>query len=144
MVTVFVSTADRRWRIPSRRALSMVARRTMRIAGQRRVEGSLSVAFIGDAELRRLNRLTRGIDRVTDVLSFAYRRTSTELHGEIVIALPTARRQAVTIGHDLREELLFLFVHGLLHIIGYDHERSAREERRMFALQRRILRNPLR
>lgn len=138
MVALSLYVANRRWRVPHRQELTVLARRTLRMARQTRMQGTLSVAFIGDAALRRLNRVTRGIDRVTDVLSFTYHQTSADINGEIVIAVPRARRQAASVGHDLQEELQFLFVHGFLHVMGYDHERSAREERRMFALQRRI------
>lgn len=66
-------------------------------------------------------------------------QTSDFLEGDIIICLPQARRQARAVGNTLSEELFFLFVHGLLHLFGYDHERSKAEERRMFALQEMIL-----
>lgn len=138
-MVVFVSMEERRWRIPSRRVIEALVRRTMRAVGRARARCTLSLAFVGETSIRRLNRTWRGIDRSTDVLSFSYQCTATEVDGEIVISVPTARRQAAAIGHSLSDELLFLIVHGLLHIVGYDHERNAREKRRMSALQRRIL-----
>lgn len=92
---------------------------------------SLSVAFVGEREMRRLNRERRGKDRVTDVLSF-------EGVGEILICYPQARRQARELGHSVRDEVVFLLVHGILHVFGFDHERATDAER-MFPLQTRIL-----
>lgn len=137
---VHVFIAHRRWRVPSRQAMDALVRRTLRMTGRSGAHGALSIAFVGDAAMRRLNRTLRGINRPTDVLSFSYRSSASEVEGEIVMSVPTARRHAAAIGHSIVHELSFLLVHGLLHIIGYDHERSARDERRMNDLQRRILR----
>ena len=91
----------------------------------------LSVAFIGEREMRDLNRTYRGKDKVTDVLSF-------EEVGEILICYPQAKRQAAAMGHSVRDELVFLLVHGVLHAFGYDHERP-NDAKHMFPLQTRIL-----
>jgi len=91
----------------------------------------LSIAFIGEREMRELNRAYRGKDCVTDVLSF-------EEVGEILICYPQAKRQAAQMGHSVRDELVFLVVHGVLHAFGYDHERP-RDAKKMFPLQTRIL-----
>lgn len=91
----------------------------------------LSVAFIGPREMRALNKRYRGRDRVTDVLSF-------EEVGEILICYPQAKLQAKQMGHSVRDEIIFLLVHGVLHTFGYDHERPE-DAKRMFPLQTRIL-----
>jgi probable rRNA maturation factor len=96
----------------------------------------LSILFVGDRAMRTLNRRYRGKDRTTDVLSFslregAFSHVQPEVLGDIVIAVPTAARQAVEAGHTLGREIEVLLVHGLLHLLGYDHERSEAEERRM-------------
>lgn len=106
--------------------------------------GEVSVSWVTDAEIHRLNRDYRGIDTVTDVLSFSFLEGATDpsdgtrVLGDIVVSLPTAEQQALAYGHSLERELAFLLVHGYLHLIGYDHEDSAAEER-MFALQEQVL-----
>ncbi|MDX2166655.1 MAG: rRNA maturation RNase YbeY [Deltaproteobacteria bacterium] len=109
-----------------------------------KVDAELSVALIGDAEMHALNRDYRGKDRPTDVLAFALREgEDAHLHadmlGDVVISLDTAARQARERGHSTADEVRFLLAHGILHLLGYDHERSAREARRMFAKQRALL-----
>lgn len=104
----------------------------------------LSILLTGDAGIRRLNRAYRRRDRPTDVLSFSLREgrfgdVSSAL-GDVVISLETARRQARENGVTLRQEVDRLLVHGILHLAGYDHEVSAREERRMKRKEREMLR----
>jgi probable rRNA maturation factor len=108
------------------------------------VDAELSVALIGDAEMHALNRDYRGKDRPTDVLAFALREgEDAHLHadmlGDVVISLDTAARQARERGHAVADEVRFLLAHGILHLLGYDHERSPADARRMFAKQRRLL-----
>lgn len=96
--------------------------------------GTLSVALVSDARVRALNRRYRRQDRATDVLSFP--SGAGEMHlGDIVIATGVARRQARAAGHAERDELRVLALHGLLHLLGYDHERDdgamVRAERRL-------------
>jgi probable rRNA maturation factor len=102
--------------------------------------GTVSVALIGDARMRTLNRTFRGRDAATDVLSFpafpervgrdARRRPArvaprTPVHlGDLAIALGVAARQARRYGHNLPTELRILALHGVLHLLGYDHERD--------------------
>jgi probable rRNA maturation factor len=87
----------------------------------------------GDAELRRLNREFRGLDYPTDVLSFPAGGPTTHL-GDIAISLGRARAQAREFGHDIEREVEILMLHGLLHLLGFDHEtdrgQMARAERR--------------
>jgi rRNA maturation RNase YbeY len=87
----------------------------------------VTVLLIGELAMRGLNRRWRGKDRPTDVLSFSQREGEggdlhPELLGDIVICVPTAKRQAREAGHCLAAELDRLAVHGLLHLAGYEHE----------------------
>jgi len=96
--------------------------------------------------MRSLNRRYRGIDRCTDVLSFPLFEDLPEapardlLLGDVVICVPQALRQAAAAGSSLARELDRLFVHGLLHLLGFDHEAGPVEARRMAAREARILR----
>ena len=100
--------------------------------------GAVSVAVVSDAKVRQLNRRYRGRDYATDVLSFAYGGDpSCGVLGDIVIARGVARRQAHAAGHSERIELRVLALHGLLHLLGYDHER---DHGRMLRLERRLSR----
>jgi probable rRNA maturation factor len=102
------------------------------------VEGaSLGVRFASDRELRRVNRDYRGKDKPTDVLSFPGGESEDEGHhlGDILISVPTARRQAAEHGHPPELEIKTLLLHGLLHCLGYDHEADQGEMER---LERRL------
>ena len=103
----------------------------------------VSVLLVGDRAMRTLNRRYRGKDRTTDVLSFPMRegrfpRVRQELLGDIVLCVPAAARQARSAGGTFRGEIDRLLVHGLLHLLGYDHERGEQEARRMDAHERRL------
>lgn len=94
---------------------------------------TVTVIVTGDATVRRLNRRFRGEDRPTDVLSFLLDgggfvppQGRGQL-GEIVVSFPTARRQARAAGHSVDNEMAHLVVHGALHLLGYDHQRSSEE-----------------
>ncbi len=104
----------------------------------------LSVALVGDGEIRRLNREYRRRDRPTDVLSFSLREgrfgSIARSLGDVVISLETAVRQADEQGASLGDEVDRLLVHGILHLAGYDHEVSEREARRMRRKENAILR----
>jgi probable rRNA maturation factor len=86
-----------------------------------RARGRVAIALVSDAAMRRLNRTHRHIDRTTDVLSFPSEDAPGFL-GDLAISLPAARRQAREYGHSTAEELRILALHGLLHLLGYDHE----------------------
>lgn len=109
-----------------------------------RVQAELSIALVGDAEMHRLNATYRRVDRPTDVLAFPMSESSEDgphprLLGDVVISLDTAARQAAQRGVGLAEEVRVLLTHGILHLLGYDHERSTAEARRMFRRQRALL-----
>jgi probable rRNA maturation factor len=158
------------------------AARLLRALG---VDAELSVALIGDGEMRALNRRYRRKDRPTDVLSFCAnsstpsdaveafasaaaaapwrdtRRVTATLHrlgragaqpstraadrdppvtlGDVVISVDTAARQAAARKVPVSDEVRLLLTHGVLHLLGYDHERSPSEARRMFATQRQLM-----
>lgn len=94
-----------------------------------RARGTITIAVLPDGRVRELNRRYRQIDAPTDVLSFPADEPG-EL-GDVVIALGVAKRQAATSGHSLGTELKVLSLHGLLHLLGYDHERDDGEMRRV-------------
>ena len=102
----------------------------------------LSVSLVRDDEIRDLNRRYRHKDRATDVLAFALREGAFDIVGDalgdVVISLETARRQACEHGGTLVDEVDRLLVHGSLHLAGYDHEISPREERRMRRKEREV------
>lgn len=93
----------------------------------------LVCAFITSVEMKRMNRQFRGKDYATDVLSFASMDPTSA--GELVMCLPVIRRQAKRTGLGERGELGYMIVHGVLHLLGYDHETGADDEAKMFALQ---------
>jgi len=102
----------------------------------------LSVEFIGDRRMRRLNYQYRGIDMTTDVLAFAMREgpgPPSLLLGDVVVSVPQAVRQAAEQGHSIRHELAALLIHGILHLLGYDHERGESEARRMRRKEHAVL-----
>jgi len=103
----------------------------------------LGILLVGDRSMRRLNRHYRKKNRTTDVLAFPMREgpgPSSSLMGDVVISVPTAAQQARQLGRSLDEELTTLLIHGILHLCGYDHERSNREARRMQQRERWVLR----
>jgi len=86
----------------------------------------VSILFVTDETICRLNRQYRAIDSATDVLAFSMREGEDadlhpELMGDVVISVETARRQAQEAGHSLERELAILLVHGILHLAGFDH-----------------------
>ena len=106
----------------------------------------LSITLTDDEHIHALNKKYRGIDRATDVLSFAFREsdepeiigTEFEILGEIIISLERAKVQAEEFGHSFLREVIFLEVHGLLHLLGYDHmnddERQEMETEQKFIM----------
>lgn len=103
-----------------------------------------SIIFVSEEEIRKINKEYRGIDKVTDVISFALEDNKDLINndfrvlGDIYICIPRMLEQARNYGHSEKRELAFLTVHGLLHLLGYDHMKKE-EENVMFALQELIL-----
>ncbi len=103
-----------------------------------------SVIFVSDEEIQKINREYRGIDKVTDVISFAFLDNESvydpiKILGDIYICIPKMMEQAKSYGHSEKRELSFLVVHGLLHLLGYDHTKSLEDEKIMFQKQDDIL-----
>lgn len=120
-------------------------------------DGEVSLTFTNDEEIHQLNLEYRGIDRPTDVLSFAMQEDGKDeldiifevesedetdpisgMLGDIIISVETAKAQSEEYGHSLEREIGFLFVHGFLHLIGYDHQ-DDKSEAEMTAKQEAIL-----
>jgi probable rRNA maturation factor len=105
-------------------------------------EAELSLVLCTDPFIRRLNKQYRGKDQPTDVLSFAMQEGQkmgeATVLGDLILSVDTARRQATEHGHRVEEELRILLVHGLLHLLGYDHIRPA-DAVRMRAEEARLL-----
>ena len=104
----------------------------------------LSVVLTRDENIHEYNREYRSVDRPTDVLSFPADEGDDLLAppdgflGDIMISIPRAREQAKALGHSTEREILFLTVHGVLHLLGYDHMRPE-DEQIMFPVQRSIV-----
>lgn len=117
------------------------ARRLLRALEEDGAE--LAVSLVDDAEIQHLNHEYRGKNRPTDVLAFAMREGprapgDEAVLGDVVISLQTASRQARRRRVSEADEVRTLLIHGVLHLLGYDHERSLAEARRMKALERQL------
>jgi len=108
----------------------------------------VSVTFVSNNEIKNLNKTYRNKDAVTDVLSFPLNEndnyeinaeTGAVVLGDIVISLETAFKQAENFGHSLEREIGFLTVHSMLHLLGYDHETSSLDERKMREKEEEVL-----
>ena len=98
-------------------------------------DGEIDLVLVGDCKIKSLNREYRNKDKVTDVISFAYLEVTdyenTEgpiIVGDIFISIPTAKKQAKKNKHSLKKELEVLFVHGMLHLFGFDHNNDEEEK----------------
>lgn len=102
----------------------------------------ICLSFCEEEEIQNLNRDFRNKDKVTDVLSFNFQDISgldeVQPLGDIIICTKRAQEQAWELGYSLRRELIFLFAHGVFHLLGYDHE-TADEAEKMFALQKQVI-----
>jgi rRNA maturation RNase YbeY len=120
--------------------LDYIAYSTLRQLGYD--EADLSIVCEGDEKIQELNRQYRGLNQPTDVLSFPSGDINPEngraYLGDVVISLPAIRRQAAEIGHDFLTELAVVVIHGILHLIGYDHA-EPNEHEAMYGLQDRVL-----
>ena len=130
-VTLLVEAAAKD-RLPKGLATRLRARAVRALAAAGRARSELSIVLTGDREIHALNRIYRGVDKPTDVLSF--QQDGETLLGDVVISVETAARRPK---RGLEGELYHLLVHGLVHLLGYDHATRG-EARRMFALERNI------
>jgi probable rRNA maturation factor len=110
----------------SRKTLREFVKEVLSLCG--RPGSGLCIAFVGDPEMRKLNREFRGIDSATDVLSFpAEDNHQGGYLGDVAVSVASAERQAGEMGHSLREEILQLVAHGIVHLCGHDHEKDSGE-----------------
>jgi len=121
------------WRGVSR--VDVVRRARAMLLAVQMADAELSILLTGDDQIQNLNRIYRKKNRPTDVLAFAQREGEHGEHagrllGDVVVSVPTTRRQAAAAGRDLGSELTMLLAHGLLHLLGWDHATPA-EDRRM-------------
>ncbi len=121
--------------------LKKVIKKTLKSEGVKKAY--FSIIFVNSDEIRRINREYRGIDKITDVISFALEDSKdlpgrVRVLGDIYICIPKAIEQSESYGHSVKRELSFLTVHGLLHLLGYDHM-NKEDEKVMFAKQELVL-----
>ncbi len=100
-------------------------------------EYEISLLMTDDKTIQEYNKEYRNKDNATDVLSFPMEDNI--MLGDIAISFDTAKRQAEELEISINREVSFLFIHGLLHLLGYDHETSQQDEEEMFTLQEKIL-----
>lgn len=117
------------------------ARQLAKIAArqEKKIRGEIELIIIGATRMRRLNHHYRGQNRVTDVLAFPWLETGKQKFlGQIFICAPQISRQAKDFEVPVRQEFSRMLIHGLLHLVGYNHKKSG-EAKKMFGLQERIL-----
>ena len=108
-----------------------------------KIDASFSVIIVNNEKIHEINKQYRGIDRPTDVISFALEEDENyevkeRLLGDIYISIDKVYEQAKEYNHSVKRELFFLVTHGFLHLLGYDHMEKDEEEE-MFSLQEKIL-----
>jgi probable rRNA maturation factor len=125
----------------SSRKIKKIALTILELVAEKNAE--LSLALIGNLEMKKLNGQYRNKDYPTDVLSFPIEGVvpeETRLLGDVIISVEKAAEQAKARGHSSEQELITLLIHGVVHLLGYDHERSGREARAMRQVEKRIYR----
>lgn len=143
-ISVINQTSEKNWN-RYKKDFETIAAKTKELL-QVEQEMIASIIFVTPKEIHEINRTYRNIDRPTDVISFALMDSEDDYEmmedtkelGDIFININAIREQAEAYGHSLRREVCFLFTHGLLHLLGYDHETKA-DESIMFSLQDEIL-----
>ena len=125
----------------SSRKIKKIALTILELVAEKNAE--LSLALIGNLEMKKLNAKYRNKDYPTDVLSFPIEGVvpeETRLLGDVIISFEKDAEQAKARGHSSEQELITLLIHGVVHLLGYDHERSVREARAMRQVEKRIYR----
>jgi rRNA maturation RNase YbeY len=132
------------------RAVTVDSRRVERtaeavLAAARYHKAELGLLLVSDRRMRALNAQYRKTNRPTDVLAFPLQegrtlKSESLLLGDVVIAAPTAKRQAIELGHSLYDEIIRLLIHGIVHLLGFDHEQGPREAARMSRKEQTIFR----
>ncbi|MBI1821205.1 MAG: rRNA maturation RNase YbeY [Nitrospirae bacterium] len=137
---IWIENRQRKFKLNVASAKS-TARLILEILGKEKA--ALSLLFVNDRAIQKFNQQFRKINKPTDVLSFPMGvsrvHPGANILGDIVISLETAQRQAESLGHSLKREVVFLLIHGVLHLLGWDHERSAQEAKKMYKKQRDLL-----
>ncbi|HLC14825.1 MAG TPA: rRNA maturation RNase YbeY [Thermodesulfovibrionia bacterium] len=135
---IYIKNQQRHLKTDSRK-VETLARKTLSFLNKNNVE--LSVLLVSDKAMQKLNRDYRGIDKPTDVLSFDVQISGlpSRALGDVVINVQQAQRQANEGQIDLYEEINHLLVHGILHLLGYDHEKSEQDYNLMIDKQNEIL-----
>ena len=122
--------------------VALIERAALAVLAQRSAVGDLTIVLTDDAQLQKLNHEYLGIDAPTDVLSFPATEmdpeTRTTYLGDVLVSIPRAVEQAQTAGQPLESELQLLVVHGVLHLLGYDHA-EPRDKTKMWAVQAQVL-----
>lgn len=131
-----------------RALLKETAAQTLKSETRRKLPGittlEISLLLCDDEHIHALNNEFRGMDKATDVLSFPAFEADEQIFshsaiGDIVISTETAARQAEEYGHSFEREMCFLLAHGMLHLLGYDHELGEEEEKMQFARQDEVM-----
>ena len=122
-------------------SLRRTVRRVLKHLGREKDE--ISILLVEDREIRDINKTYLKRDRPTNVIAFSmqegpFRKIHPQVLGDVVISIETAFRDARKEGMPLEDEILFLLIHGILHLLGYDHEGSAARARRMGQKHREI------
>jgi len=117
-----------------------------RILKKEKKQGDISIIFVGTKKIRDLNKRYRKQDKVTDVLSFSHGLVDTKFKdifelGEIIICLIRVKKDAQEFKSDFEKELKWVIIHGILHALGYDHEKSEKEAKRMKKKEEYYLKN---
>jgi len=160
MMKEYIRNKQRTVKVNQQKTVKLL-RKAFHLLGLQRAE--LSILFVNDRTIKLLNRTFRGVDKTTDVLSFPQQenyklqykkgsqlksslctpnsalRTPHFILGDIVINLQGAKRQAIEQGITLNEEIKRLTIHGLLHLLGYDHEKSRYHKNKMELKERELL-----
>ncbi len=97
------------------------------LANEKKNKTELSIALVGPKRIKELNKKYRGKNKITDVLSFTYNKSS----GEIVICPQEVRKNAKRFDYSFKKELVRILIHGILHLLEYDHEKTKRESKKM-------------
>jgi probable rRNA maturation factor len=131
-VPVRLVVEDGPW--PGVSRVDVVRRARAMLVAVQMADAELSILLTGDDQIQNLNRDYRKKNRPTDVLAFAQREGEHGEHagrllGDVVVSIPTTRRQAEAAGRDLGSELTMLLAHGLLHLLGWDHETPLKDRR---------------
>lgn len=136
---IFINQTKQKLSFLKRLYISILNRANMQLKIKKAI--TVEVVIVSNQTMQSYNLQFRNLDKVTDVLSFPLQDQQSQkesLLGVVMIAYDKAVEQSKTYGHSLKRELSFLFIHGILHLLGYDHH-TPKEEKEMLALQDAII-----